>query len=76
MFLFPPAGNSNERSPNEQLATANRLKAIEVANQSAEQKREIRESQQRADAVRSGFKDMAKARIVNVTDVPVEGSAL
>ena len=61
---------------NEQLATANRLKAIDVANQSAEQKREIRESQQRADAVRSGFKDMAKARIVNLTDLPVESSAL
>ncbi len=57
---------------NEQMALSNRLKAVELANTAAKEKREVQEAQQRQDAVRAGFRDMRRPLLPKV---PVQGGA-
>lgn len=55
---------------NEQMALSNRLKAVELANTAAKEKREAREAQQRKDAVRAGFRDMRRDLLPTTGGVP------
>lgn len=56
---------------NELLATSNRLQAVSLANQSAAQKREVLEANQRAKAVGEGFRDMQRGvQLVPTSDDP------
>ena len=52
---------------NEQMALSNRLKAVELANTAAKEKRDEREALQRQDAVRAGFRDMRRPLLPRVS---------
>jgi hypothetical protein len=55
---------------NEQMATSNRLQATQLATSSAAQKREVREAQERANAVLNGFDDLGKHPLIKPGTVP------
>ena len=62
---------------NEQMATSNRLQATQLATSSAQQKREVREAQERANAVLNGFDDLGKHPLIPQGTVPAsQGEAV